>query len=112
MEAVAAYERDLAAHLLRGLADLPGVTIHGITDPAHLDERVPTVSFTREGHTPALIAAHLARHNIFVWEGHYYALEVVRTLGLEERGGMLRVGLGHYNTVEEIDRMLDVLDAM
>lgn len=112
MTAIQTYEQGLAAHLLRGLAALPGVTIHGITDPAALHERVPTVSFTMEGHAPADLAHRLAEHNIFAWDGHYYAVEVTRTLGLHERGGMLRVGLGHYNTVGEIDFLLEVLDGL
>jgi len=109
MATLAAYERTLGARLVVGLEQLPGIKIHGITDPAHFDERVPTVAFTLEGRAPRAIAEHLAAHNIFVWDGHYYALEVVRHLGVTEQTGMVRVGLAHYNTAEEVDRLLAAL---
>lgn len=106
MESIAAYERILSARLVEGLLAIPGVTVHGITDVRHFGERVPTVSFTMEGHPPDAVARALADENIFVWSGHYYAVESVRRLGLHERGGMVRTGAAHYNTVEEIDRFL------
>ncbi len=68
-----------------------------------IDHRVPTVSFTVEGHHPRTIAEALAGKNIFVWDGHNYALEAVRRLGLEESGGVVRIGMAQYNTAEEID---------
>jgi cysteine desulfurase family protein (TIGR01976 family) len=107
MAALAAYERDLCAHLLDGLQRIPGLTLYGITDALH--ERVPTVAFTLAGQHPAEVNRKLAAANIFAWDGHYYALEVVRHLGLEDQGGMVRVGLAHYNTHDEIDRLLHVL---
>ncbi|RMF61450.1 MAG: aminotransferase class V-fold PLP-dependent enzyme, partial [Bacteroidetes bacterium] len=106
MRAIAAYERTLSERLIAGLQALPGLTIHGITDPACFDERVPTVSFTLDGHRPRDVARRLAGENIFVWDGDYYACEVVRHLGLHVQGGMVRVGPCHYNTVEEIDRLV------
>ncbi len=106
MRAIAAYERTLSERLIAGLQALPGLTIHGITDPACFDERVPTVSFTLDGHHPRDVARRLAGKNIFVWDGDYYACEVVRHLGLHAQGGMVRVGPCHYNTVEEIDRLV------
>jgi cysteine desulfurase family protein (TIGR01976 family) len=112
MTAIAAYEQTLSAHLIQGLQALPGVTIHGITDLDRLEERVPTVAFTMKGRQPEEIARQLGDAGIFVWHGHYYAVEVVRRLGLESRGGMLRVGPAHYNTIGEIDRLLEVLTAI
>lgn len=97
------YERELAAHLIDVLRGTPGVKIAGITDPARYHERVPTVVFTHEQQTPTEIAAHLARQNIYVWDGNYYAVEIMRRLGHAEHG-MLRVGLAHYNTHDEIER--------
>jgi cysteine desulfurase family protein (TIGR01976 family) len=111
-EAIAAYERTLCRHLIDGLQDLPGVHIHGLTDPGDLEDRVPTVSITLDGEHPRAAAERLAAENIFVWDGDYYAWEVVRHLGLHERGGMVRIGLAHYNTTEEIDRLLEVLSAV
>lgn len=105
-----AYERDLAAHLISGLQALPGVTVRGVTAKDALDRRVPTVSFTAAGAASDVIARELAARNIFVWSGHNYAVEVVKTLGLYESGGTVRVGPVHYNSVEEIDRLLVALD--
>jgi cysteine desulfurase family protein (TIGR01976 family) len=112
MAAIKAYEQTLSAHLINGLRKIRGVRIWGITDPQRLHERVPTISFTLEGHTPRAIAERLAADNIFVWDGHYYAVETVQRLGLAQSGGMLRVGAAHYNTAQELDRLLEVLDGL
>jgi len=109
MQAIMAYERPLFAYLMRGLKSIPGVQLYGITHPAEFADRCPTVAFTKEGVTPAQIAEHLGRYNIFVWNGNYYALSVTQRLGLEESGGMVRVGLAHYNTQQEVDRLLTAL---
>jgi len=97
-------EQRLCRELLQELESLPGVRVYGITDPARVEERVPTVAFTLEGFTPRRLAEELGERAIYVWDGNYYALEVVRRLGLEGSGGMVRVGLSHYNTVDEIRR--------
>jgi cysteine desulfurase family protein (TIGR01976 family) len=90
----------------------PGVRIHGITDRDRLEERVPTVSFTWEGHQPREIAAALGEQGIFVWDGNYYALAATERLGLEGKGGMVRIGAVHYNTVDEIKRLGEALRGM
>jgi len=108
-QAMVAYERELSAHLIEQLGTVPGLTIRGITDPARLAWRVPTVSFTLNGRHPRQVAAQLAEHDIYVWDGNYYALAIAERLGVQERGGMVRVGLAHYNTHEEIDRLSAVL---
>jgi cysteine desulfurase family protein (TIGR01976 family) len=97
------YERELAVHLLDVLAAMPGVTIAGIADSARIHERVPTVIFKHERHTPLQIAQHLAQDDIYVWDGNYYAVEIMERLGRSE-DGMVRVGLAHYNTHAEIDQ--------
>jgi cysteine desulfurase family protein (TIGR01976 family) len=112
MEAIASHERALCARLLDGLAGVRGLHVYGITDPARLARRVPTVSFTLQGWRPRALAERLAREEIYVWDGHYYALELVERLGLREAGGMLRVGLAHYNTAAEVDRLVAVLKAL
>jgi cysteine desulfurase family protein (TIGR01976 family) len=104
------YERELAAHLLEVLRKIRGVQIYGITDVMKLAQRVPTVAITLEGHTPEAVAGYLAKHNIYVWHGNYYAVEIMERLGHAEHG-MVRVGLAHYNTHEEIDRFEAVLKA-
>jgi len=112
MAALTAYERGLVAHLIDGLARLPGVRIYGITDPAQFAERVPTVIFTLAGHSPRAIAEYLAARHIYVWDGDYYAVAVMERLGLAESGGAVRVGPVHYNTHNEIDRLLDALGSL
>jgi cysteine desulfurase family protein (TIGR01976 family) len=109
MTAIKEYEQMLSARLISGLQQIGGLRIWGITDPARLDRRVPTVSFTLAGHSPREVADYLGQHGIFVWDGNYYALAVMERLGLEPTGGMLRVGPVHYNTPEEIDRLVNEL---
>jgi cysteine desulfurase family protein (TIGR01976 family) len=103
------YERSLVSRLIKGLQQIKGLRIFGITDPNHFDLRVPTVAFRIEGFAPRRIAASLGDRGIFVWDGNYYALAVTERLDVEDKGGMVRVGLAHYNTVEEVDRLLDEL---
>jgi len=109
MKAIRTYESGLIGPLLDGLGTLPGCTIFGITDPARYEERVPTVAFRLAGHHPRQISQHLAGRAISAWDGDYYAVELVRRLGFEADGGMLRIGLVHYNTIEEIDRLIAAL---
>jgi cysteine desulfurase family protein (TIGR01976 family) len=112
MNTIAAYERPLFAYMLEEVQKNPGITVYGVTNPEEFAERCPTLAFTRKGSTPQAIAAYLGNHGIFVWDGNYYAVSVTERLGLEGSGGMVRVGLAHYNTREEVDRMLDALREM
>ncbi len=107
-ETIEQHERGLTRRLLEALGGLEGLRVWGITDPGRLSERVPTCSFTHSSHSPLEVARHLARHGIFVWHGNYYALPVTEALDLEP-DGMVRVGLLHYNTAEEIDRLHSAL---
>ena len=109
MAVIRAYEYELTRSLLDVLEETPGVTIYGITDSRRLEERVPTVSFTLKDWHPRRVAEELDKENIYVWDGNYYALAVTERLGLEESGGMVRVGPVHYNTVEEIERLGEAL---
>ena len=109
MAAIEAYELELNHSLLEGFSSIPGLQIRGITSPHKLQERVPTFSFTLEGWTPRAIAEALAEENINVWDGNFYALSVTERLELEEKGGLVRVGLAHYNTQAEIDRLVTAL---
>jgi cysteine desulfurase family protein (TIGR01976 family) len=110
MNTVRAYETGLCRRLLEGLAERPRFHVRGITDLARLAERAPTVSITATGCTPEQLALHLAAQEIYAWNGNFYALELTERLGLEENGGLLRLGLVHYNTADEVDRLLQVLD--
>jgi selenocysteine lyase/cysteine desulfurase len=112
MAAVRAYERPLVGKLIAGLQAIPGVTLYGIADPARFDRRAPTVAFTLQGYTPRQVAERLGKAGIFVWDGNYYVLAVTERLGVEESGGMVRVGIAHYNTAAEVDRLLAVVDGL
>jgi cysteine desulfurase family protein (TIGR01976 family) len=112
MSSIWEYETTLSARLLRGLAERPRFKVWGITDPSRLDRRVPTVSITAADRTPQQMAEHLAARQIYAWHGNFYALELTERLGLEERGGLLRLGLVHYNTPDEVDRLLQSLDEL
>ena len=92
-------------HLIERVEAVPGLRVMGITDRARVAERCPTISFTIEGQRPDQVARFLGDRGLYVWDGDYYAYELIRSLGLDEQGGMLRVGLVHYNTIEEIDRL-------
>lgn len=106
-----AYETQLADHLIRGLQALHGVHIVGLTDSARLHQRVATVSFVMEQHSPEAIEAYLAKQGIQVWSGNYYAVEAMERLGYGE-SGMVRVGPVHYNTIAELDTLLNALDKL
>ncbi len=112
MQALMDYERGLSAYLLAGLREIRGIHLYGITNPRQLAQRVPTVICTIDGRTPRELAALLASHAIFAWDGNYYALGIMERLGLEEHGGALRLGMAHYNTAGEIDRVLASLEQL
>ncbi|MER8373734.1 cysteine desulfurase-like protein [Mesorhizobium sp. M1406] len=102
-----AYENPLAQRLVDGLSDIGGLTIHGITDPKQLGDRVPTVSFTVDGIVPETIVRQMNAENIFLWSGHNYAWEIVHQLGIPAEQGVVRIGIAHYNTSAEIDETLE-----
>jgi len=104
------YEQELSRRLLEGLAERRAFKVWGIADPQRCSERVPTISITRPGVNARHIARQLAARDIYAWDGNVYALTLSERLGLEEHGGFVRLGLVHYNTAEEIDRVLHVLD--
>jgi len=103
------YEMSLAARLIDGLQTIPGARIYGITDLARFDERMPVVSFTLEGHAPADIAQRLGEEAIFAYYGHFYAIYVTERLNLDASGGLMRIGINHYNTADEVDQLLSVI---
>lgn len=105
MAAIRAYEFEISRSVLRTLEEIPGVRIYGLTDIHRLEQRVPTFAFRLEGWHPRRVAEQLAAQNIYVWDGNYYAISVTERLGLEETGGMVRVGPVHYNTLEEVERL-------
>jgi cysteine desulfurase family protein (TIGR01976 family) len=106
---VAEYEAGLADRFLAGAAEIPGLTIHGITGGALLGRRVPTFAVGLAGRSPRETADRLAEREIYVWAGHYYAVGVMRHLGLLKSGGLVRIGFVQYSTSDEVDRVLGEL---
>lgn len=109
MAAIRAYEFEISRAVLEVLQETPGVRLYGLADERRLDERVPTFAFTLKGWHPRQVAEELGKQNIYVWDGHYYAVSIVERLGLAESGGMVRVGPVHYNTIGEIERFGEAL---
>lgn len=107
--AIQPYEMELAARLIRGLLEIPGVKLYGISNPARFAERCPTVSIRLGNRPPIEAARFLGDRGIFTWDGNFYALNLTERLGVEDQGGLLRIGVVHYNTAEEIDRLLGAL---
>jgi selenocysteine lyase/cysteine desulfurase len=105
---IVTHERALCTRLLAGLAEVPGVRVLGIADPARVAERAPTVSLVHDRLSPRALADALAARGIQAWHGNFYALELSTALGLEP-DGLLRLGLLHYNTAAEVDRLLAAL---
>jgi len=104
-----AYERSLLQRLVEDLQTVPGLHIYGITDTQRFEERCATLSLRIGDHHPTAIAEFLAERGIFTWDGNYYALNLSERLGVEEKGGMLRIGLVHYNTPQEVERLVSAL---
>ena len=109
MAAIHAYEQELSRALLEVLTAVPGLRLYG---PRAVEQRVPTFSFTLEGWHPRRLAAALDKEGFFTWSGNFYALAVVRRLGLEKQGGLLRVGAVHYNTLDAVYRLGEVLQRL
>ncbi|MEA5504472.1 cysteine desulfurase-like protein [Halotia wernerae UHCC 0503] len=109
MSAIQQYERELSQKLIAGLLEIPGLSFYGITDPACFAWRTPTVAFRLAGQTPETTAKALGDRGIFAWHGNFYAINLTEKLGLEASGGLLRIGMVHYNTVEEVHQFLQVL---
>lgn len=107
--AIRAHEMSLATRMIEGLLEIPGLRFYGISDPARFAHRVPTVAIRLAKHTPLEIATFLGDRGIFTWDGNYYALNLTERLGVEKDGGFLRIGIVHYNSGEEIDRLLAAL---
>jgi cysteine desulfurase family protein (TIGR01976 family) len=103
------YETGLLSRLIAGLQTIPGMRIFGITDAKRFDDRCSTLSLRVGDHNPTAIATFLGERGIFTWDGNFYALNLSERLGVEQHGGVLRVGLVHYNTAEEVERLVSAL---
>lgn len=112
MKGIQSYEQLLTERMLNGLAKMPEVTLYGIRDVARASSRTPTFGLNISGQSPETVARQLAENSIFSWNGNFYALSLIEKLSLDAGGGMLRLGCVHYNTIEEIDRVLEVLSGL
>ncbi len=110
MYAIRAYEYRLSRALLDGLKSIPNLKLYGLSDPRHIKDRVPTFAFRLDEQRPREVAARLGREDIYVWDGNYYALAVTERLGIEDKGGMIRVGAVHYNTERELKYLTETLE--
>ena len=107
--AIHEHESALLKRLIAGLVKIPALKIYGITDPARFHERCATLAIRIPNHTPLGLSTKLGDRGFFTWDGNYYALNLTEHLDVEKSGGFLRIGLVHYNTVEEVDRLLAAL---
>ncbi len=105
--AIQQHERGLSETMVRGLLEIPGLKLYGIADPEKFDRRCPTFAVRIANHTPLKLATALGERGFFTWDGNYYALNLTERLDVEKDGGFLRIGIAHYNTAEEIARLLD-----
>ena len=112
MRAIGTYERGLMEQLMIGCLEIPGLRIWGLADPGRLEVRTPTLAVTIDGVAPREAAETLGRQGIFAWHGHFYAQGLIERLGLATVGGVLRLGIVHYNTSAEVDRLLEALEAL
>jgi cysteine desulfurase family protein (TIGR01976 family) len=109
MRAIRRHEMDLFGRLMDGLDGIPGLAFYGIRDRARFEERTPTAAVRLAGIEPRAVAEALGAEGIAVWDGDFYATGLIERLGLLESGGVVRIGLTHYNTADEVDRLLDAL---
>ncbi|HNS39027.1 MAG TPA: aminotransferase class V-fold PLP-dependent enzyme, partial [Promineifilum sp.] len=112
MGAIKRYEGTLSERFLHKATRIPGLRVFGLTDVEELDKRTPTFAVSLDGYTPEALATLLGERGFFVWHGHYYAVAVMERLGLLDRGGLVRIGFVHYNTIEEMDKLFATLQEL
>jgi cysteine desulfurase family protein (TIGR01976 family) len=108
-EAIHGHERRMMEKMIAGLLAIPGLKLYGISNPQRFENRCSTFAVRIEGHTPLELATKLGERGFFTWDGNYYALNLTEQLDVERMGGFLRIGLVHYNTMEEVERLLGAL---
>jgi cysteine desulfurase family protein (TIGR01976 family) len=108
-EAIRGHEREMTQKMIAGLLAIPGLKLYGISDPRNLDKRCATFVVRIAGHNPLELATRLGERGFFTWDGNYYALNLTEQLDVERFGGFLRIGLVHYNTMEEAEGLLEAL---
>jgi cysteine desulfurase family protein (TIGR01976 family) len=108
-EAIHLHEQPMMEKMIAGLLAIPGLKLYGISDPRRFNHRCATFVVRVEGHTPLELATKLGERGFFTWDGNYYALNLTEQLDVERMGGFLRIGLAHYNTMEEVEQLLAAL---
>jgi cysteine desulfurase family protein (TIGR01976 family) len=108
-ESIHRHEHALMIRLIAGLKGIPKLKIYGITDPQCFAWRCPTLAIRVDAYSPLQLATKLDERGFFTWDGNYYAVNLTEHLDVEKSGGFLRIGLVHYNTTEEVDRLLAAL---
>jgi cysteine desulfurase family protein (TIGR01976 family) len=109
LQRIVSHEQQLSVRFLDGVAKIPGLIVHGLSDPARAAERTPTFGLTLDGVTPQAAATALAARGIYVWAGHFYAQGVIEQLRLGDTGGLLRIGFSHYTTIDEVDAVVSAV---
>lgn len=107
---IAAHEKALGSRFLSGIGDMTHVRLHG--EPEMNGKRVSTFAIEVEGIRSGDVEGAMTEADIYVWSGHYYAVNVMDRLGVLDSGGLVRIGFVHYNTTEEVDRTLTVLEGL
>ena len=110
--AIVPYEAALSERFLEGIRRIDAISLYGIAETDRVHERTPTFAIRVGDQHPAETAKALAERGVFVWDGNYYALEIMERLGLQDSGGAVRIGFCHYNTPDEVDRVLEELAAL
>jgi cysteine desulfurase family protein (TIGR01976 family) len=108
-ETIHKHEQEMTERMIAGLLAIRGLKLYGITDPRRFQNRVATFAVRVEGQTPLELATKLGERGFFTWDGNYYALNLTEQLDVERLGGFLRIGLVHYNTLEEVESLLAAL---
>jgi len=106
------HEMALSAYFLKRLADFPQIRLYGIEDESRLAERTPTFALTFEGLAPREVSAFLGKQHMCVWDGNFYAQGLCEQLGVMDKGGVVRIGCMHYNTIEELEKLFSVFEAL
>lgn len=112
MAAISAYERELSRRFLSEISGIPGLHLWGIADPSRTAERTPTFALTFDAISPRAAAEELGRQGIYAWDGDFYAQALIERLDLFEGGGVLRLGLVHYSTADEVDRTIEAVSRL
>ncbi|TMN90039.1 cysteine desulfurase-like protein [Pseudoalteromonas phenolica] len=106
------HEMALSAYFLKRLADFPQIRLYGITDESRLAERTPTFALTFEGLAPREVSEFLGKQHMCVWDGNFYAQGLCEQLGVMDKGGVVRIGCMHYNTIEELEKLFSAFEAL